>query len=681
MKASYSKTTSIPVLLTLAVALGVGSCKNSEGKLNLPAVVTEFLPASTDAWPGSAGAIENKALAGVARDVWDFSMRTSPTWATYMGDERFHGDLSDNRASGRISRNKARRDFLQRMDGIEVKGLNEADLLTLALLQRSLADAIATEDMAMDDWNVHARGGPQSSFLSLASDQPVGTPKQRAQLLQRWRRMAPHIRQSSRNLTDALADGKVGSATAIEKVLAQLETILDTPTHLSPLMAPATAGGTWADLEGGSNLAAFAAEHLGDALRAPELRRINLHLQDGLALARGTSVLMPASNDIMPPRLRGRFVADVWDILENEIYPAYREYERTLRTEILPRCRPDGRPGILYIPDGKAIYSQRIESFTTLAMNAEEIHDLGLAEVERLRKEMVALGRAKFGTTDMRALRAHMAADPALHYNSREEIEAVAKEAVARMEAALPTVFSRVPKAAVEVVPVPAHEEAFTTMAYYRGPSPDGARPGRYFIKTFEPQTKPRWEAEVLAFHEAVPGHHLQIGLASEAPGLPMVRRHNGIGAYVEGWALYTEKLADEMGLYTGDVDRLGMLSFDAWRSCRLGVDTGLHAMGWSRDRAIRFLEQNTLADRRNIENEIDRYISWPGQALGYKIGQLEILDLRSEAKLAQGPAFDLRAFHAVVLEDGPVTLPLLRKKVEAWTESVLNPVEPELPR
>ncbi|MFT6042487.1 MAG: hypothetical protein ACI9C2_002668, partial [Gammaproteobacteria bacterium] len=506
MKASYSKTTSIPVLLTLAVALGVGSCKNSEGKLNLPAVVTEFLPASTDAWPGSAGAIENKALAGVARDVWDFSMRTSPTWATYMGDERFHGDLSDNRASGRISRNKARRDFLQRMDGIEVKGLNEADLLTLALLQRSLADAIATEDMAMDDWNVHARGGPQSSFLSLASDQPVGTPKQRAQLLQRWRRMAPHIRQSSRNLTDALADGKVGSATAIEKVLAQLETILDTPTHLSPLMAPATAGGTWADLEGGSNLAAFAAEHLGDALRAPELRRINLHLQDGLALARGTSVLMPASNDIMPPRLRGRFVADVWDILENEIYPAYREYERTLRTEILPRCRPDGRPGILYIPDGKEIYSQRIESFTTLAMNAEEIHDLGLAEVERLRKEMVALGRAKFGTTDMRALRAHMAADPALHYNSREEIEAVAKEAVARMEAALPTVFSRVPKAAVEVVPVPAHEEAFTTMAYYRGPSPDGARPGRYFINTFEPQTKPRWEAEVLAFHEAVPG-------------------------------------------------------------------------------------------------------------------------------------------------------------------------------
>ena len=681
MKASHSKATSIPALLTLSVALVVGACKNSEGKLDLPAAVAEYLPASTDAWPDSAGAIESKALAGVARDVWDFRMRVHPIWATYMGDERFHGDLPDNRAGGRISRNRARQDFLLRLEGINPKGLNKADQLTQALLQRSLRDAIATEDMAMDDWNVNARGGPQSTFLSLATDQPVGTPKQRAQLLQRWRAMAPHIRQASRNLTSALAEGKVGSATAIEKVLAQLETILDTPTHLSPLMAPATEGGTWADLEGGSNLAAFAAEHLGDALRAPELRRINLHLQDGLALAKGAPVLMPADNDILPPHVRGRFVADVWDILENEVYPAYREYERTLRTEILPRCRPDGRPGILYIPGGKQIYAQRIESFTTLAMNAEEIHDLGLGEVNRLRAEMVALGRAKFGTTDMRALRAHMAADPALHYQSREEIEAVAKQAVARMEAALPTVFSRLPKAPVEVVRVPAHEEAFTTMAYYRGPSPDGTRPGRYYINTYEPESKPRWEAEVLAFHEAVPGHHLQIGLANEAPGLPMVRRHGGIGAYVEGWALYTEKLADEMGLYTGDVDRLGMLSFDAWRSCRLVVDTGIHAMGWSRDRAIRFLEENTLADRRNIENEIDRYISWPGQALGYKIGQLEILDLREQAKEAQGTAFDLRAFHAVVLEDGPVTLPVLGQKVTAWTESVINPIDPELPR
>jgi uncharacterized protein (DUF885 family) len=667
-----SNATRTTLALALAASLITQSCQNSEGKLVLPETITEYLPANLDVWPDSAGAIENKALVSIARDVWDFRMRTSPTWATYLGDPRFHGTLADNREVGSISRNKARRGFLVRIAGINERKLNEQDALTLALLQRSLSNAIATENMGLGAWNVSARGGPQVSFLTLASDQPVGTPKERAMMLQRWRRMGPFIRQASRNLINAMEGGNISSATAIEKVLAQLDNLLHTPSHLSPLMAPATAGGTWAQLRGGDNLAAFAAEQLGDALRAEELRRINLHLQDGLQLAKGAPVLLPASNDILPPEVRGRFVADVWEIIEDEVYPAFREYERTLRTEILPRCRPDGRPGLLYTPDGQENYKQRIESFTTLSSTAEEIHELGMSEVTRLRGEMVALGREVFGTTDLRALRAHMAADAALHYESREEIEAVARSAVRRMEADLSKAFSVVPTANVEVVPVPAHEEAFTTMAYYRGPTPDGSRPGRYYINTYEPTTKPRWEAEVLAFHEAVPGHHLQIALANELVGLPMIRSHGGIGAYVEGWALYTETLADEMGMYSSDVSRLGMFSFDAWRSCRLVVDTGIHAMGWSRDRAIRFLEENTLADIRNIENEVDRYISWPGQALGYKIGQLEIFALRAEAKEALGPLFDLRGFHQVVLGNGPVTLPLLRKQVEAWTESVL---------
>ncbi len=675
---NVTKTT---LLLVLATSWAGFGCQNSEGELVLPDAVTEFLPASNDVWPESAGSIENRALASIARDVWDFRMRTSPTWATYLGDPRFHGDLPDNREIGGISRNKARSGFLGRIAGINEKNLNEQDALTLALLQRSLRDSIATEEMDMGAWNVSARSGPQVSFLTLASEQPVGTPKERAMLLQRWRRMGPFIRQASRNLRSAMDEGKISSATAIEKVLAQLDNLLHTPTHLSPLMEPASAGGTWADLKGGDNLASFAAEHLGDALRAEDLRRVNLHLQDGLRLAKGAPVLMPSDHDMLTPAVRGRFVADVWQILDNEVYPAFREYERTLRTEILPRCRPDGRPGILYTPDGKQAYQQRIESFTTLSSTAEELHELGLSETSRLRAELVALGRDLFGTTDMRALRAHMAADPALHYSSRDEIETVARDAVRRMEAALPTAFSRLPSTKVEVVRVPSHEEAFTSMAYYRGPTPDGSRPGRYYVNTFDPTTKPRWEAEVLAFHEAVPGHHLQIALAGELEGLPLVRSHGGIGAYVEGWGLYTETLADEMGLYSTPVDRLGMFSFDAWRSSRLVVDTGIHAMGWSRDRAIRFLEENTLADRHNIENEIDRYISWPGQALGYKVGQLEILALRAEAKAAQGAAFDLRAFHAVVLEDGPVTLPILRDKIEAWTERVLNPKAPLNPR
>ncbi|MDF1799455.1 MAG: DUF885 domain-containing protein, partial [Planctomycetota bacterium] len=611
----------------LCLAAGLGACKNEEGNLALPEALTEYLPEDRSVWPDSAGAVENRALASVCEDLWEFQMKSSPTWATYLNDPRYHGDLGDLRPTAALERNSVRRGFLSRLAGIARAKLSPADELTWQLVEHSLRDAIAREERDLGAWNLASRSGPQVQFLTLAADQPVGTPRERADLLSRWRSMATELRQRGRNLEAALDSGAVASRTQVEKVLAQLELLLATPAHLSPLVAPATGGGTWADLPPGGNVTAFAAEHLGDATRNQELRRINLHLSDGMTLAKGTPVLLPADDDILPPRLRGRFLADVWSIVDKDIYPAFREYKSVLQERILPRARPDERAGLLFVPNGPALYQQCIESFTTLELTPEEIHATGTAEVGRLTGEMVALGRKLFGTgavADMRTLRAYLEGNPELHYSSREEIEDVAKAAVARMQAALPAAFYRVPDAPVEVVRVPAHEEAFTSMAYYRGPAPDGSRPGRYYVNTFDPPSKPRWEAEALAFHEAVPGHHLQIGLANELTHLPMVRRHMGIGAFVEGWALYTETLADELGVYSSDVDRLGMLSFDAWRSARLVVDTGIHALGWSRDRAIRYMEQNTLADRRNIENEVDRYISWPGQALGYKLGQLE---------------------------------------------------------
>jgi uncharacterized protein (DUF885 family) len=219
------------------------------------------------------------------------------------------------------------------------------------------------------------------------------------------------------------------------------------------------------------------------------------------------------------------------------------------------------------------------------------------------------------------------------------------------------------------VVRVPAAEEQETTIAYYRGPASDGSQPGRYFINTFAPETRPRYDAEVLAFHEAVPGHHLQIALAQETESLPRFRRETGSTAYVEGWALYTERLADELGLYSSDLDRLGMLSFDAWRACRLVVDTGLHAYGWTRQQAIDYMTANTLLAENNVENEVDRYIVWPGQAVAYKVGQREILALRAEAQAKLGERFDLKAFHDVVLGSGAVTLRVLRQNVQEWIE------------
>ena len=215
------------------------------------------------------------------------------------------------------------------------------------------------------------------------------------------------------------------------------------------------------------------------------------------------------------------------------------------------------------------------------------------------------------------------------------------------------------------------HEAPYATIAYYRGPSADGKRPGTYMINTYMPETRPRYEAEALAFHESVPGHHLQISIAQELTGIPEFRKHQGVTAYVEGWALYTEHLADEMGLYSSDVDRLGMLSFDAWRACRLVVDTGIHSMGWPRQKAIDYMTENSLLAENNIVNEVDRYITWPGQALAYKLGQREILSLRAEAKEKLGARFDIKAFHDAVLGNGAVALPVLRQQVEAYIAQV----------
>jgi uncharacterized protein (DUF885 family) len=211
------------------------------------------------------------------------------------------------------------------------------------------------------------------------------------------------------------------------------------------------------------------------------------------------------------------------------------------------------------------------------------------------------------------------------------------------------------------------NEAPYSTVAYYRQPSADGKRPGTYMINTYLPETRPRYEAEALAYHESIPGHHLQIAIAQELKGIPEFRKHQGVTAFVEGWGLYSERLADEMGLYTSDVDRLGMLSFDAWRACRLVVDTGIHAMGWSRQQAIDYMIENSCLAENNIVNEVDRYITWPGQAVAYKLGQREILALRHEAKQKLGSRFDIKEFHDAVLRNGAVALPVLRQQIEAY--------------
>jgi uncharacterized protein (DUF885 family) len=360
-----------------------------------------------------------------------------------------------------------------------------------------------------------------------------------------------------------------------------------------------------------------------------------------------------------------RFARDLEAAVAESAKPGFERYRSLLRDELLPRARSEEEPGVSRIDP--SVYPRLIRVHTSLHLAADSVHETGLAEVARIDAEIVALGAKLFGSKSVAEVRARLASDRAMFFDSRDAVAKKAEEALRRAEAVVPRHFGRLPRTPCIVKRMEPHEEKFSTIAYYRQPSADGSRPGSYFINTSAPETRPRYEAEALAFHEAVPGHHTQIAIAQELEGVAEFRKHTGTTAYVEGWALYTERLADEIGLYEGDLDRLGMLSFEAWRACRLVVDTGLHAKGWTRQRAVDFMTAHTLLAANNIGNEVDRYIVWPGQALAYKIGQLEVMKLRAEARTKLGPRFDLARFHDVVLGAGAVALPVLRDRVSAW--------------
>jgi uncharacterized protein (DUF885 family) len=302
-----------------------------------------------------------------------------------------------------------------------------------------------------------------------------------------------------------------------------------------------------------------------------------------------------------------------------------------------------------------------------LDLSPDEIHDIGLREVARINAEMEDLGQKAFGTRDRAEILKKLRTDKSLYFQTSDQVEAKAESALAKAKAAIPQWFGILPKADCVVTPMLEHEAKVSTIAYYRQPATDGSRPGTYYINTWAPETRPRYEAEALAYHESIPGHHLQIAIAQELTGIPEFRKHTGVTAFVEGWGLYSERLADEMGLYSSDLDRIGILSFDGWRACRLVVDTGIHAQGWTRQQAIDYMLANTALAENNIVNEVDRYIAWPGQALAYKLGQREILRLRDEAKQALGPKFDIKKFHDVVLRNGAVSLASLRHEVDAY--------------
>lgn len=353
------------------------------------------------------------------------------------------------------------------------------------------------------------------------------------------------------------------------------------------------------------------------------------------------------------------------------IRPALAEYRSGLREHISPVARTQERAGLTWMTNGEEIYASLIHKYTQLDKTSREIHDTGLRWATEVNAaEWVEIGHAAFGIDDMDAVFERLHNDSSLRFSSAEEMLEHGRTTVERAWAAVGDWFGARPGTSCDVVPVPPATAPAMPPAYYMQPPVDGSRPGRYFLNTYKPKERDRFEYESIHFHEAVPGHHFDRSLAAELEGIPTFRRYAQVYAHTEGWGLYAERLADEMGLYSSNVDRLGMVSADAWRAGRLVTDTGLHALGWSRQQAIDFLRTWTPIGLLTVEQEIDRYIGMPGQALSYKMGQLEIKRLRAETEQRLGHRFDIKDFHDTMLTHGAMPLPLLQEAVEESIET-----------
>jgi uncharacterized protein (DUF885 family) len=652
-----------PRFAALALALAPALCLVACQAFDAPS------PAEVGLWPDAAGSTRNDMLAKLLDEGWEGYLRAHPEFASYLGDARFNGQLTNRTPEAKEARRAELWGLQERFKALDQTKLDGEDQLSARLFGELIQEELDELTRGLDEWSVDPLGGPQAELLSRAVDQPARTAREREQLLERWSTMALVIRRQGDALRRGLSRGHVAPAVLVDKTIAQIDRILGTPYWDSPLLVSAAAGGRWVPLgnEETETLAGIASREYGDGRKQDLLRRVNQRFLRGDLRALGTRILIPAKNDTLEPDERGRFLGAVYDRIELEIYPALAFYRSLLEREIRPVARSDEKTGLVWLPGGAALYAELARYHTGLPKTPQEIHGYGLGRLDAINREMVQLAERLWGTRDFAALRAKVEGDPALYFQSGAEILASAQAALRRAELAVPAVFRDLPAARCLVTEIPAHEAPDSTTAYYQPPSLERGLPGRYYVNTFAPNTRPRYEAEALAFHEAVPGHHTQIAIAAERGDLPAFRRHLGSTAYVEGWALYAEELADELGLYSDDLQRLGKLSYQAWRAARLVVDTGLHNDGWSRAQALAFMREHTLLSQANIENEVDRYIAWPGQALAYELGAAEIKKLRATAKASLGAGFSLADFHREVLRHGALPLPLLGEQIDRW--------------
>ncbi|MGI9023617.1 MAG: DUF885 domain-containing protein [Acidimicrobiales bacterium] len=559
--------------------------------------------------------MSDEQVQALAEEYWDTLLEANPTAASLLGDHRFDDRIEDLSARGETALRARWESMRDRTTSLDRGRLDVDDAVTQGQLTVELGDAIAL----IDTRQAQLRSDQMTAFhVELLQSLPVTSapdPVSAAMLVERFRQVPDALDQAAQRFLEGAAAGRTPAAVCLSRSLNVLEGYLS--SSLDDDVFVALAGP--ADWE-------------GEAAWRAALRQV----------------------------------------AEEAIRPAYRRLADRLGAELLPLARDDHHCGLSWLADGPEIYAALVAHHTSLDLVPEEIHRIGMEEVTaKLPGEYAEAGARAFGISDPAAVLARLRDDESLRYETGDEIMSDARRCFEAAIAAMGEWFGRLPGAPCAIEPVPDFLAPDSPSAYYFPPPTDGSRGGTYYVNTDCPANKARYETASIAFHEAIPGHHLQLAIASELTGLPRFRRFSlSNTAYVEGWGLYAERLAEEMGLYRDDLDRLGMLAADSIRACRLVVDTGLHALGWSRSRAIEFLAAHTPVSVEEVTVEIDRYIGMPGQALAYKLGQREIFAQRASARSRLGGRFDIKGFHDAVLGSGSVSLPVLGDLVDGWVAS-----------
>ena len=560
------------------------------------------------------GSWANEGDAAVDRVIdahWNWQLEQHPEWRLDYGDRSGNALWTDASLDALARRQQARQSLVSQLAAIEPATLSADALLNRSMLLREIQDDITAHELGLNLMSINMRSGPQHRH-GMVEYLPFDTAQDYEDWLTRLESLPKQLAQYEAQLAEGILRQRTQARIVMARVPEQIDRVMTDDPEQSPF---------W---------------------------RAFVTMPDSIDLSTQAAI-----------RDRARLV------ISEQLNPAYATFKSFMVRHYLPACRE--APGIGSLPGGKGIYRELVQQFTTTNLSPEQVHEIGLQEVARIRNEMMAVIDEVGFDGDLQAFNEFLRNDPQFYYDDADTLLTAYQAISKRIDPELVKLFGKLPRMPYGVRAIPDEIAPDTTTAYYMGPAADGSRAGFYYVNLYRPEVRPKYEMEVLSVHEAVPGHHLQIALAQELTDLPNFRRDSNVTAFVEGWGLYSERLGYDLGLYQDPYSRYGQLIYDMWRAVRLVVDTGIHYFEWPRQQAIDYFLANAAKSEADIINEIDRYIGWPGQALAYKIGQMKMLELRAEAEAALGADFDIRAFHDTLLGAGAIPLDALEARMDNW--------------